>query len=116
MASAWEYEYRVWRTCRDPEGREDAELYRTHQLGSARAFWSSSQDGRWLPRGHDRGNVSPVLLYRKPAHNPQDGPPGHGIGWTPYGALEGTADVRCGEWPEPTRVFERSRVGEVVPL
>lgn len=110
MASGWEYEYRVWRTSRDPKGCEDAELYRTHQVGSARAYWKQSHDGRWMPDGHDRGNISPVMIWRKPVGNVQDGPPGHGLGWSPYQRLEGTSDVRCGVWPEPERVFGREGV------
>lgn len=100
MATSWDFEYRIWRTCRDPQGREDAEMFRTHQIGTARGYWNQSQDGRWMPHGFDRGNVSPVQIFRKPAASPQDGPAGRSIGWTPFGALEGTTDVRCGYWPE----------------
>lgn len=116
MASGWDFEYRVWRISRDPQGYEDAELYRTYQVGSARGYWRQSADGAWMPRGHDRGNVSPVMIWRKPATDPNDGPPGHGLGWSPFGTLEGTSDVRCGDWPEPRVVFERTNVAAAVDL
>lgn len=99
MASGWDFEYRVWRTSRCPKGMEDAHLFASGDVGEARGYWRQSQDGSWMPADHERGNVSPVMIFRRPAAHPQDGPGGHRLGWTPFGALDGTTDVRCGVWP-----------------
>lgn len=115
MASGWEFEYRVWRTWWDVDGYEDAHLYVTHQVGSARSYWKASADPHWMPRGATRGNVSPVLLFRRAIAPPQDGPSGHRLGWSAFGALEGTSDQRVGPWPDTTSWVDRETTQAALP-